>query len=279
MKLHYWSGGNFGDDLNLWLWKQLFSKPIDHCFSDDVLFLGIGTILNNLVPEYPEKKVVFGAGFGYGSLPHVTDCWHFYCVRGPLTARVLGLPENLAISDSALLIRELIKPAETSEHVAFMPHHNTANRGDWKSVCDSVSIRYIDPRASVPDTLDIIRRSSLLITEAMHGAIVADALRIPWIPVRTRTGILDFKWRDWSGSLELDHGFELLPPIFDSGPGRLITPITIPLARQRLRWLAHNGRRRLSRVAVLRRVYERLVEAFNDMVEDERSVAELRGYV
>lgn len=259
MKLHYFSGGNFGDDLNLWLWKQLFPKPIDQCFSDDVLFLGVGSVLNHRVPDHPEKKVVFGTGHSNGPLPRITDLWRFYCVRGPLTARALGLSENLSVSDSALLVRELIEPAGTSEHVAFMPHFKSAKKGDWESVCDAASIHYINPQGSVIDTLDIIRRSSLVITEAMHGAIVADALRIPWIPVQTRPGINDFKWQDWSSSLELDHRFEEVPHIFENGRRRLLFPITIPLVRYRLRWLVRHGKRRLSRTAVFQRVYDRLL--------------------
>lgn len=268
MKLWYWDGGNFGDDLNTWLWEQLFPKPINQCFSDDVLFLGIGSVLNHRIPEHPAKKIVFGSGFGYGSLPHLTDRWHFYCVRGPLTAKALGLSENVAISDSAMLVRELIEPAETFQHVAFMPHHWTAMKGDWKSICESVSIQYIDPKGSVSNTLEVIRHSSLLITEAMHGAIIADALRVPWIPVRSRRGILNFKWQDWSNSLNLDHKFELLPPVFNSGTKKLISPLSIPLARQRLRWLVRHGKRRLSSENVFQKTYTRLVDKFNEMAAD-----------
>ena len=37
----------------------------------------------------------------------------------------------------------------------------------------------------------------------MHGAIAADALRVPWIPVITNAGIPAFKWSDWCQSMEL----------------------------------------------------------------------------
>jgi succinoglycan biosynthesis protein ExoV len=244
---------------------------MEQCFDDETLFLGIGSILNRKIPEYPAKKVVFGSGFGYGSPPSITDRWRFYCVRGPLTAKMLGLPASTAICDGAVLIRELVEPAQRAEHkVAFMPHHLTAKYDDWKSVCESLSICYIDPAASIESTLDAIRQSSVVITEAMHGAIVADALRVPWIPVRTRPRILEFKWQDWSSSIRLEHKFEWLPPIWNrNSHSRLrqtLHPIASPIARERLRWLARHGKRRLSRETIFRQVYCHLSEAFNELV-------------
>lgn len=275
MNLYYYQDpiGNFGDDLNPWLWPQLFPAPLAHCFDDNTLFLGIGSILNHKIAAYPGKKIVFGSGFGYGSPPTITDDWRFFCVRGPLTAKLLGLPEQMAISDSALLVRELIEPAPKSGNTpAFMPHHVTTQHHNWRDVCESLSIRYIDPAAPVEQTIALIRQSSVVIAEAMHGVIIADALRVPWIPVRTRSGILEFKWQDWSSSLALEHKFEWLPPVWHYGhharPKRILHPAATTLARERLRWLVRYGRRRLSSDTVFQRVYDRLVEAFYQLVDE-----------
>jgi succinoglycan biosynthesis protein ExoV len=275
LQIYYYkdSVGNFGDDLNPWLWPQLFPKPLELCFDDRTLFIGIGSILNQKIPAHPEKKIVFGSGFGYGTPPAITESWRFFCVRGPLTARALGLPENIAISDSALLLRELIEPAWTAKYdAAFMPHHITAHYDDWRHVCESLSICYIDPRAPVTGTIDAIRKSSVLITESLHGAIVADAFRVPWIPVRTRPRILEFKWQDWSRSLALEHSFEWLAPIWnrniDSRLKGILHPFASSLAHDRLRWLIRFGRRRLSSETEFQQVYRRLVDAFRTLVED-----------
>ena len=55
LQLLYWNGGNFGDDLNIWLWRKLIPHVVDteHPFmgkGDRTLFLGIGTIFLGAMP-------------------------------------------------------------------------------------------------------------------------------------------------------------------------------------------------------------------------------------
>ena len=217
MKLYYYidKRGNFGDDLNPWLWPQLIPSLIDD--QDDELFVGIGTLLNDRVPKEP-KKVVFGSGAGYGSaLPTVDDKWSFYCVRGPITAARLNLSKDLAITDAAALVSTVFKSNEAIRSgVAFIPHHVSAWNLDWAAMCADAGIRYIDPRQSVDIVLKEISGSSAIITEAMHGAIISDAFRIPWMPVVFYDHILGAKWLDWTQSLSLDYAPVLLDGVFSS---------------------------------------------------------------
>lgn len=275
MKLHYYKDavGNFGDDLNPWLWPQLFPKPIEQCFDNDTLFVGIGSLLNHKIPAEPPKKIVFGSGFSYGSLPRMNDLWRFICVRGPLTARALELPEDKAITDSAMLLLKLGERRQTQSHKAsFMPHHQTAKYDNWREICDALNICYIDPAAPVEQTLGTICSSSVLITEAMHGAIVADAYRVPWIPVRTRPRIVEFKWQDWCLSMGIEHEFEWLPPAWsrniDLKWKRMMRPFTNSAAKARLQWLIRYGRRRLSKDQHFRAVYSRLTDAFDRLLTE-----------
>ena len=64
---------------------------------------------------------------------------------------------------------------------------------------------FVDPRWPVDRILDAFDRATLVIAEAMHGAIIADTLRIPWIPVVASPAIDPFKWRDWTASLDLPY--------------------------------------------------------------------------
>lgn len=50
----------------------------------------------------------------------------------------------------------------------------------------------------------------------MHGAIISDAFRIPWIPVKCFPFIDEFKWLDFTSSMNIkDFEFNFLPKIHD----------------------------------------------------------------
>jgi Polysaccharide pyruvyl transferase len=206
MKLFMWHEvvANFGDELNTWIWPRIIPDLLDD--DDSSLFVGIGTLLNRRLP--PQPKIVFGSGVGYGRKPDLQrGTWSFYCVRGPSTARVLGLPEWLAVTDPGILVRRLfdMKPDGVASSVGFMPHWSSALDGRWREACNAAEVRYIDPRDAVPNVLQAISGCRLLITEAMHGAIAADALRVPWVPVRIRPSPMAFKWQDWCRSIALEY--------------------------------------------------------------------------
>jgi succinoglycan biosynthesis protein ExoV len=269
VQLHYYRDprGNFGDDLNPWLWPRLLPRPPGECCGD-ALFVGVGTLLNDRLPAAP-RTVVFGTGAGYGPPPRVAGEWRVYCVRGRRTAAALGLPERAAAGDAALLVRRLIEPAGAQEHPAsFMPHHRTAERADWRGLCEAAGVHYLDPAAPVGETLEAIRRSAVVVAEAMHAAVVADALRVPWVPVRTSAHVLEFKWQDWSESVAVPHQFEPLPPL-PPAPANCAGPPPAPAeVGARLAWLARRGPRRLSPESVFRHVYRRLEDALGALVAD-----------
>ncbi|EHR42202.1 polysaccharide pyruvyl transferase family protein [Alishewanella jeotgali] len=226
MRLYYFKDreGNFGDDLNPWLWQQLFPDFFDEQHQD--IFVGVGTLLNHRIPPAP-SVTVFGSGHGYGELPNSNEKWKFYCVRGPLTAKSLGLPDKLAITDPASLSAQFYTTkAQKRFNISFMPHCESARLGDWSAVCAIAGINYIDPRKHFLDVFDAIRQSELLLTEAMHGAILADSFRVPWIPVKAYPHISSYKWQDWLQSVRIEANFSNLPPIWrgdvtNSGTTRL----------------------------------------------------------
>lgn len=213
MYLHYFRGQNFGDALNPWLWPKLLGKVLDG--KKETAFVGIGTILNEGIPETP-KKIVLGAGTGYGTLPDVSSKkWKILAVRGPLTAHALNLPRSKAATDSAALLNTIELPQPDSDRrPVFIPHCTSAEYFPWANLCSEIGIRYIDPRGDVESIISAIRSARLVIAEAMHGAIVADTLRVPWVPVKIYNHINDFKWADWSLSLEMSYQPEILPMLF-----------------------------------------------------------------
>jgi succinoglycan biosynthesis protein ExoV len=181
--------------------------------TSDALFVGIGTILGRGLSK-STYKLVFGAGAGYGSpLTSLGSDFHVYFVRGPLTARQLNLSPELAITDPGGLAASLVPKGESrsKRRITFVPHHTTAAAGDWEEVCANVGVHLIDPRWRVEKVLRDIADSDLVLAEAMHAAIIADSLRIPWIPIRCHAGVLPFKWMDWCSSLGLSYEPVSLP--------------------------------------------------------------------
>ncbi len=231
MRLYYYKTAtlNFGDDLNEHLWPRLLpglltghyinvAPPPPGTTDRSPLFIGIGTLLNELVPEEPQK-IVFGAGFGYGTRPRLDEKWHFYCVRGPLTAQTLGLDPALAITDPAVLVRTLDLPRpDKAYRFAFMPHHSihaqTGRSGFIAEVCGEIGVAYIDPGWDVDRVLQELLKTEILICEAMHGAIVADALRVPWIAVSMDPSFFPLKWQDWTRSLNIPLKTRRLPVLW-----------------------------------------------------------------
>ena len=219
-------GGNFGDDLNPWLWRQLIPECLDE--NDGTALVGIGTLLDQRRVERSlhraDRIVVFSSGAGPGAPPEIDDHWHIYCVRGPYTARHLGLPSSAAIVDGAFLLRTLELPTvEKKYRVAFMPHHGSETFVDWRAVCEHAGIAFISAKQPVDDVLEELLGSNLLITEAMHGAISADALRIPWIPVRYSPKFLQEKWLDFAQSVGVEVKAEQLSLLYQRRmrPGKL----------------------------------------------------------
>lgn len=213
MKLYLYRGRapNFGDELNTWLMPKVFPDFFDE--DERTLFLGIGSVIFNH-HEMSSDKIVFGSGYaGYTGVPVFDEKWKFYCVRGPRTAKVCGLGNDKVAGDSALMIRDYRSTAQQKKIAcSFIPHWESLDRGHWESACQVAGIHFLDPRLPVEKVLSDIETSQLVITEAMHGAIVADALRVPWVPMLPIRASHRWKWFDWAEALDINLRQRLLFP-------------------------------------------------------------------
>jgi succinoglycan biosynthesis protein ExoV len=233
MKLHYFTDApNFGDALNPWLWPRLLGDALDD--DSSTLLLGIGTILTDRVPP-AETYHVLGAGAGYHNAPRLDARWHVHAVRGPLTAQALGLGPEYAATDAAYLLRTVPLPEpKPGPAIGFMPHFRAMPHTPWRWLCEQAGVHYIDPLWSVDDCIAAVRGCDCLIAEAMHGAIVADVCRVPWLPVTTGGHVLDFKWRDWLLSVELEYHPRRLASLHRVAPHRDTDSAPVALARRAL---------------------------------------------
>ena len=215
MKPYHWEShhGNFGDDLNLWLWDYLL--PGLREVRKETLLVGVGTVLNPTLLPAGVHKLVVGSGYGYGMPPDISDGreWDIRCVRGPKTAEKLGLPAEKGIVDPAVMISEMPEFQDLPKQYkkTFVPHWESAEFGIWQSVCEPAGLTYLDPRGEARDVIRHIAQSELIVAESMHGAILADAFRVPWIAVTTSSSINDFKWNDWAMSVRATYNPRFVP--------------------------------------------------------------------
>jgi succinoglycan biosynthesis protein ExoV len=133
-------------------------------------------------------------------------------LRGPRTALALGLPRSLGLGDPAMLLpRVVAHPPECGAGIGFIPHFESAARGAWQQAAAIAGVTLIDPRGPPLDILSAIGRCSLVLSEAMHGIIVADALRVPWVAIQPLARIHRAKWQDWAETVDMVPRFTSLP--------------------------------------------------------------------
>ena len=207
MKLIYYKAdiGNFGDDLNPWLWQKIFG---DFDQYQDVDFVGIGSILDERL-ENERKKLIFGSGvrsFLYD--PPNPELYDIRFVRGPISAKVLN---SKYITDSAYALKLVDDTSnyEKKYEVSFIPYYRHYHFLNKKIISAIAGVNIINPLLPVEEVIAEVKASQKIIGAAMHGAILADIYRIPWRRCRIgRHGHEDYltselKWEDWSKSLEI----------------------------------------------------------------------------
>jgi succinoglycan biosynthesis protein ExoV len=206
---------NFGDELNLHLWKSLL--PELESTHHNHAILGVGTLQGLALPSAQHINYIHVLGSGGNGTP--PENWldsrfktHF--VRGPLTAKKWN-QSGKEISDGAYLIRisEILNSIPSTpdklKQIGYIPHHYSDSHSDIAYICSLAGLKYISPcQKNIYNFITEVSSCSSVITEALHGAIIADALRIPWISVKSGEQVFDFKWRDW----ELSIGIESNPP-------------------------------------------------------------------
>ena len=213
MKLTYHTGNNFGDKLNPYIFERIMPNTFDD--DESIIFVGIGSILGFEKVKRANKKVVFSSGYSYMDPPEIDNSWDILCVRGPLTAETLNINEKYAICDGAILLSQFNYPSYNKKfNFSYMPHVGSERYFDWGGVCSEVGYNFISPTEDTESIIRQVMQSRVLFSEAMHGAIVADALRTPWVAVKSYRDIDDFKWRDWAQSVELPYNPVKLPSMF-----------------------------------------------------------------
>ena len=215
MRLLYYRSSvpNFGDDLNGVLWPSL--EPELFATAGDESFVGFGTIVGMPFCDAPQRLNVFSSGVGNDPV----DGWkhhavRYWCVRGPLSALALGLRPEAAIADGAILtpLAAGFPPRATGGvGTLVIPHWTSVSTPGWPEATAMCGLELLDPRASPQCVVSRIASARLVLTESLHGAILAEAYGIPWLAFSASGNLNVAKWLDWSLSLGRDLEIAIAP--------------------------------------------------------------------
>ncbi|RWO92563.1 polysaccharide pyruvyl transferase family protein [Mesorhizobium sp.] len=203
---------NYGDNLMAALLPALFNLQPEFVGQDRAELISTGSVIDSyhrrhpkgvkLIKRRPWRTLhVWGSGFMSSTgRPDWPQTLAFHAVRGPLSAEKLGQP-GLATGDPALLLPRIWpKPATTGRAVAIVPHF-TANRHFRAKYASSLPRHW-----KIVDLLDdpqkitrAIAESDMVISNSLHGLIVADAYGIPSVRIEGDSRIKGdgFKYRDY----------------------------------------------------------------------------------
>jgi succinoglycan biosynthesis protein ExoV len=201
-----WPGNNFGDKLNDTIFNSLgitesidYKKPNLHGLTESTA-LGLGTLLTRKVVS---PVTVLGSGANGISYPKIPLNYKF--VRGKGTAAYLNLDPSLAVGDTAYFLKDYIQNLDAGYkdyEIGIIPHYIN----DKVLVGDNI----ISPTLSIEEFIIKASKCKLILAEAMHGAICADILRIPWAPISIDSDkypIQHFKWNDFASVFDIDLDF------------------------------------------------------------------------
>lgn len=262
---------NVGDELNEWIWPAL----IGDVHQDNVAVLGIGTLLNKPFCrrlEDARRILVLGTGAGYGEPPVIDSRWSFHAVRGARTAKALGLDPDRAVADAAYLLASLDwSPTHRPRNdVVVVPHHRSLRYVNWSEVCERAGLRFLSPLLPAAQFMEAIAGARLVLTEAMHGAILADIARVPWQGFGFGAQFNEEKWQDWAEMFALDLNIRHLRGFYD--------PARFSEGRPLRYHIAKRLKVQLSRVGLGREKWKRMtLPSFQPRHAETRLVGQLEA--
>lgn len=208
---------NWGDDLNKFFIEFITQKKIYFIpYSSSFLkprkhYILIGSILTfyNL-----DKSIVYGTGI---LDPEDDICGipeKIISVRGPKTRNVLlkrGIECPEAYGDPALLLPLFYdpEPGSSRNRIVVIPNMGTPVEGVTEYCNEILGDYYLLQLTKYTrwnDIIDIICSAKYVVSESLHGLIVAEAYGIPnvWVEFKDHPGYWDFKYYDFFDSININ---------------------------------------------------------------------------
>jgi len=192
----FWHLGspNFGDDLNPLLIAELLQTTVyrDKKQSSNHI-LGVGSILERA----NSHSIVIGSGFINENSTLVEPPLEILAVRGELTKHKLKLGNSVLLGDPGRLMPSLMGINHNPTiPLAIVPHVDRykEHMEKYGSIC-----KVIDPSMPVRQVLEDIASAEVIVSQSLHGLVMADALNIPNLWAKPHSDMLggEFKFNDY----------------------------------------------------------------------------------
>lgn len=202
----FWHVGrpNFGDDINPSFLERLSDQQVrfaTNCSQPHLLC--VGSILESATPS----SIVIGSGYlkpDSGPLPKQTTV---VSVRGQRSLELAGCGDHVLLGDPLVLVDQLFdKPIRKKHEIGLVSH--VLNISAMKAKYGRYT-HLISPMQSPWRVVEEIASCERIVSQSLHGLIVADALQIPnlWLAPSESMAGGRFKFDDYFSTLDQEKPF------------------------------------------------------------------------
>lgn len=191
---------NWGDDLNLYLLKQISIYPV--VFNKETLlakyiknnYLVIGSTIGM---ESNKRTIIWGAGLLSDDYINSIKINKVLAVRGPLTrAKLINIgikcPERYG--DPALLLPYLYNPKVSKKYaIGIIPHYSDIEALSYLPAISDIHCIKTRNYKNWLDFITEILSCEYVVSSSLHGIIISEAYGIP------------SHWIEFSGTIKKDH--------------------------------------------------------------------------
>lgn len=198
---------NWGDDLNVYLFPLLTGQKIRFVPFDRLFFspkLDRYSLIGSILGDYSlNHTIIYGSGAISSNAKLEGKPMKVLSVRGPLSRDVLlrnGIGCPSVYGDPALLLPLVYKPQiQPGNFIGVIPHYRTSESAvsNYLSLWQKYgSVKHIDMSQyeKWTDVIDSILQCKIIVSESLHGLILAEGYGIPSVWVEFVPHHLPWEW-------------------------------------------------------------------------------------
>ncbi|MBQ6516174.1 polysaccharide pyruvyl transferase family protein [bacterium] len=229
MKLFWCDIDNFGDALNVYIFKKCFGVDVENADLFDSDAMGIGSVLDNILLSTKDLKKVFkilkakkpiyilSSGFGWEAEHYCAKIRYFknmypkrkikaVALRGIYTKELCEKVfktsfDDVALGDLGLLASYLIDDTKSEKkyEMGIVPHYADLQSPVFKKILEeNPNSIIINTHDNPVEFLNKLNMCKTVVSTGMHPLIAADSLGIPniWARISEKT-TTRFKYKDY----------------------------------------------------------------------------------